>query len=200
MLAPTNGIGTSTGLNARSVKAMLPRLYDFPVVKLASDKRMLMCEKVELDNDPRFEDAEDADDTAPPSPELQSFHLRNDDSDPDEADIEEHIGPHGFLHHRDTRSGLHHQHHDPDADPVIQRFIDMVQNFGPPRRVGAFGNEGHGGHGREEHGGGAPRPHVHRTTFTSGGTTASLTIFSGSPSRANQDGSEPDAPVDPFQS
>lgn len=103
-----------------------------------------------------------------------------DDSDPDEADVEEHMGPQGFRFRRSTRSGPDQQHHDPSIDAVFERFYDMIQNFGqpgppPPRRSGGPGL--FGGANDETF----PSPRIQRTTFTSGtfgGGTASVTIFS----------------------
>ncbi|KAF4125268.1 E3 ubiquitin-protein ligase RNF115/126 [Geosmithia morbida] len=57
----------------------------------------------------------------------------DDDSDPGEADIEEQLSDaadQGFAFNRDTRHAHDHRHHDPDVDPVIHRFIDMVNGFG----------------------------------------------------------------------
>lgn len=69
--------------------------------------------------------------SAETSPELPP--LRYPDSDPDEADIEEHLrGENGFVFNQNTRPGAREDHHQPEVDPVINRFISMVNDFGPP--------------------------------------------------------------------
>lgn len=97
-----------------------------------------------------------------------------DDSDPDEADIDEHMGPGGFHFRQSTRSGMGERHHDPSVDPVFQRFSDMIQGFGQPRR-----NEGTGLFTRPDNDSYGP-PRIQRTTYTSGtfgGGRTSVTIF-----------------------
>ncbi|KAH8172708.1 ring finger domain-containing protein [Sarocladium implicatum] len=130
-------------------------------------------------------------------------HGQNDDSDPEEADIEEHLGSYNSPFHPAGRAGgsaarhwgfdphgahtdsnppghdhfHHHAHtHEPSnntpVDPVLQRFADMLQGFGPPTRsrgspMPLFPGNSHA---------------VQRTTFTSrtsSGGTASVTIFRG---------------------
>ncbi|OPB38001.1 hypothetical protein A0O28_0011050 [Trichoderma guizhouense] len=153
------------------------------------DERGLLCprcgsditEIVSPDNDPR--DLNDDDDSEPESPPLrhrfpprdhdhEHDHNHDHDSDPDEADIEEHLGgPNGFHFRRSVRGRPGMQHHDPNVDPVIERFLGMIQDFQPPRRPNAYEQ-------RPEEGrfGG---PHIHRATFTNGSGSASVTIFSG---------------------
>ncbi|KAL2206591.1 hypothetical protein CC79DRAFT_1370005 [Sarocladium strictum] len=131
------------------------------------------------------------------------------DSDPEEADIEEHLGPHGFAYRRATSTAHDdnhiddHHHHDqgqgqeyehahehipnPPVDPVLQRFADMLQGFGSPGRTGGPMNFRGNGHT------------VQRTTFTSrtmGGGTASVTIFSGPAPHFRRQAPEDN---DPFQ-
>ena len=143
--------------------------------------------------------------SASTSPERQHAH-RDGDSDPEEADIEEHLGPHGFVyrqtrseghgdnhlhwhqHQADPSHEHHHHHHhhnrqNPPIDPVLQRFADMLQGFGQP--------------GRQMNLGGNRHATVQRTTFTSrtmGGGTTSVTIFSGPPTHPGRGPQD-----DPFQ-
>ncbi|KAL7962855.1 hypothetical protein V8C34DRAFT_268495 [Trichoderma compactum] len=149
------------------------------------DERGLLCprcgseitEIISPDNDPRGFN-EDGD-SEPESPPLRHRFLPRDhdhdhdhDSDPDEADIEEHLGgPNGFHFRRSVRGRAGMQHHDPNVDPVIERFLGMIQDFQPPRRRTGF--EQRPDEGR--YGG----PHIHRATFTNGSGSASVTIFSG---------------------
>ncbi|KAM4064704.1 ring finger domain-containing protein [Hirsutella rhossiliensis] len=122
----------------------------------------------------------------------------DDDSDPEEADIEEFAGPHGFIHRRNVRNGSNHaDHHDPGVEPVLHRFYEMVQNLSPERNMNAREHPGHDDN--------PPAwPHIQRTTFTSGGPfgggTASVTIFSGPPPGAHGMGRSHDgSPADQFQ-
>ncbi|KAG8406951.1 hypothetical protein J3458_020459 [Metarhizium acridum] len=142
------------------------------------DDHGLMCpncesevtEIVNSDNDPRQMDNSSAS-SSPGLPPLRHA----DDSDPDEADIEEHMGPQGFHFRRSTRTDPDDRHHDPSVDPVLQRFQDMIQSFSQPRR-----SEGTSLFGRPDNDSYSPR--FRRTTITSGtfgGGTASVTIFSG---------------------
>ncbi|KAL6697819.1 hypothetical protein J3F84DRAFT_253559 [Trichoderma pleuroticola] len=154
------------------------------------DERGLLCprcgsditEIVNPDNDPRA--LNDDDDSEPDSPPLRHRfpprdhdddrmydHSHDHDSDPDEADIEEHLGgPNGFHFRRSVRGRPGMQHHDPNVDPVIERFLGMIQDFQTPRRPN--GSEHRPDEGR--YGG----PHIHRATFTNGSGSASVTIFS----------------------
>ncbi|KAF7544070.1 hypothetical protein G7Z17_g10239 [Cylindrodendrum hubeiense] len=92
-----------------------------------------ITEIIEPDNDPRDLGHRSS---ASTSPELAPLRFADDDdSDPDEADITEHLGPHGFAFRRSVRDGPDHQHHNPAIDPVLERFFNMVQGFGPPRRI-----------------------------------------------------------------
>ncbi|KAH6607848.1 hypothetical protein Trco_004161 [Trichoderma cornu-damae] len=96
------------------------------------------------------------------------------DSDPGEADIEEHLGPHGFHYRRSVRDRSGYPHHDPDVDPVLERFLGMIQDFAPIRRAGAPGVfQQRGEEGRYA------APQIQRTTFMTGSGTASVTIFTG---------------------
>ncbi|KAL6858467.1 hypothetical protein J3F83DRAFT_360933 [Trichoderma novae-zelandiae] len=96
------------------------------------------------------------------------------DSDPDEADIEEHLGPHGFRLRRSVRDRPGDEHHDPAVDPVIERFLGMIQDFAPTQRP-ADGSRQRADEPRVAH----ARPHIHRATFMNGTGSASVTIFSG---------------------
>ncbi|KAH0496526.1 hypothetical protein TgHK011_003880 [Trichoderma gracile] len=89
------------------------------------------------------------------------------DSDPDEADIEEHLGPHGFHFRRSVRVRPGDEHHDPAVDPVIERFLGMIQDFAPTQRPADEARPPHA------------HPHIHRATFMNGSGSASVTIFSG---------------------
>ncbi|TFA99282.1 hypothetical protein CCMA1212_009054 [Trichoderma ghanense] len=96
------------------------------------------------------------------------------DSDPDEADIEEHLGPHGFHFRRSVRIRPGEDHHDPAVDPVIERFLGMIQDFAPTQRPAGGFRQG-GDEARPAH----AHPHIHRATFMNGSGSASVTIFSG---------------------
>ncbi|GAO15751.1 uncharacterized protein UV8b_00929 [Ustilaginoidea virens] len=157
-----------------------------------------ITEIVDPDNDPRVT-TPSSNSTSPGLPPLRHA----DDSDPDEADIEEHMGPHGFHFRRSTRRGSDQRHHDPSIDPVFERFFHMIQNFGQPRRT-----EGGGGLLDRQHNDDPAPPRIHRTTFTSGtfgGGTASVTIISGpafGPRDHHAEGNDATntrGDVDPFQ-
>ncbi|KAM5348456.1 hypothetical protein ACJ41O_008280 [Fusarium nematophilum] len=162
-----------------------------------------ITEIIDPENDPR--DLEHAS-SASTSPELGPYRY-HDDSDPEEGNIDEHLGPHGFAFRRSVRDGPDQRHHDPAVDPVLERFLDMIQGFGPPRRAGGGGSGGGGGGGSSsfppspvEH---EPfgQPRIHRTTFTSGpfGTGTSVTIVSG-PMPGSRAGPPLGGPgADPFQ-
>ncbi|EFQ32081.1 uncharacterized protein GLRG_07225 [Colletotrichum graminicola M1.001] len=134
------------------------------------------------------------------------------DSDPEEADIEEHLhrGPGGFVVHRTIWDNSHRPGQSPnpntrqpadanDGDQIIRRFIDMVNDFGmgtPPRpppeetRPPGIGGILFGGQGNV------------RTYHRAGpGGTTSFTIATG-PIHFHQGGGH--SPVgpgsDPFQS
>ncbi|UKZ73515.1 hypothetical protein TrVFT333_001162 [Trichoderma virens FT-333] len=177
------------------------------------DERGLLCprcgsditEIVSLENDPRAFD----DDSEPESPRLPQLrhrfphgdhdhddhdhnHGNDHDSDPDEADIEEHLGPNGFHWRRSVRDRPGMQHHDPAVDPVIERFLGLIQDIAPQRRTNLFEQRS------EEGRYGAP--HIHRATFTNGSGSASVTIFSGSgPGLFGPTSPGQDRHPDPFQ-
>lgn len=47
--------------------------------------------------------------------------------------MQEHLrGGNGFIFNSNTRPGVHRDHHQPAMGPVLHRFIDMVNDFGPP--------------------------------------------------------------------
>ncbi|KAF5025482.1 hypothetical protein F66182_2458 [Fusarium sp. NRRL 66182] len=149
--------------------------------------------QVDPENDPRDLNHHSS---ASTSPEHNPY-----DSDPEEADIEEHT-QHGFTFRRSVRDGPdhHHHHHDPGFEPVIGSFLNLVQGLGARRPGGndSFPTSPGERPGPHEHFG----PHIHRTTFTSGpfGTgTTSVTIVSG-PVHGSRGGPPPVHPgVDPFQ-
>ncbi|KAF4420908.1 putative RING finger protein [Colletotrichum fructicola] len=168
-----------------------------------------ITEIVSPDNDPRLiEDGPPLHD----SPSTRHRHPLDDDSDPEEADIEEHLhrGPSGFVLHRtiwdnqrpgQAASPNARQPTDPaDGDQIIRRFIDMVNEFGmgmPPRPPPdetrpppGFGGGLFGGPGNV------------RTYYREGrGGTTSFTIATG-PIHIHQGGNRsPVGPgTDPFQS
>ncbi|KAK2595920.1 hypothetical protein QQS21_006515 [Conoideocrella luteorostrata] len=149
------------------------------------------------------------------SPDLPPLRIA-DDSDPDEADIEEHLGPHGFQFQRTIRFDPRERppQRGPDAGPIFERFYNMVQNFSEPLRTGPGGivQLPHRDSDSET------TPGVHRTTFSSGpfgGAMASFTIYASPPThstrgndgsddgsgtgrRANGNPNDP-PPSDPFQ-
>ncbi|ODA76679.1 hypothetical protein RJ55_07950 [Drechmeria coniospora] len=155
--------------------------------------------QIDADNDPR----EMMDNTAGLMSSGQTGISSEDmNSDPDEADIDEHMGPHGFVHHQSVRAGPQIvNHHDPDITTVLDRFYEMIEGFGQPQTVTHQGSPSHDGQVPPS------RPHiwpqVHRTTFTSGsfgGGAASVTIFS-SPIQTGVAEHAHDAHAgDPFQS
>lgn len=123
-------------------------------------------------NDPRDFDHHSS---ASTSPEHHPY-----DSDPEEADIDEHA-QHGFVFRRSVRDGPNHpHHHDPATAPTYERFWDMLNGFGP-RAPGGNGSfpPSPGEHEQPQEPNFGPR--IHRTTFTSGplGGTTSVTIVSG---------------------
>ena len=156
--------------------------------------------QISPENDPRNDLEEPHRSSTSTSPE-HPYHHRpfNDDSDPDEADIEEHMGPHGFTYQRSVRNGpAGGQPHTPDVHAVMQQFMDMLHQMGPEQRPqgqqpGQFGGS-----------------RVTHQTFTSspfGRGTASVTIFSGPAPTINRGdaggGPFPGPPGghgDPFQS
>ncbi|KAG6038742.1 hypothetical protein E4U41_003769 [Claviceps citrina] len=163
-----------------------------------------VTEIVSPENDPRRDLAPSSNSNSPDLPPLRPV----DDSDPDEADIEEHMGPQGIRFRRSTRSGPEQQHHDPTLEPVLDSFYDMIQNFGQTAAPGRSGGTGIFGRANDET---FVAPRIQRTTFTSGalgGGTASVTIFSspafrgpgnqGGEDRAGSDHDNEEA-VDPFQ-
>ncbi|OHE91468.1 hypothetical protein CORC01_13240 [Colletotrichum orchidophilum] len=167
-----------------------------------------ITEIVSPENDPR--EIEDG----PPLHDSPG-HPRNiydDDSDPEEADIEEHLhrGPGGFVIHRTIWDNSQRPGQSPnpntrqpadanDGDQIIRRFIDMVNGFGPDmpprpphetRPPGFGGGDIFGGQGN-----------VRRFQRTGPGGTTSFTIATG-PIHIHQGGAN--SPVgpgsDPFQS
>ncbi|UNI22040.1 RING-type E3 ubiquitin transferase [Purpureocillium takamizusanense] len=156
-----------------------------------------ITEIVEADNDPR---EVDDDSLNAPSSGLLGLRHYEDDSDPEEADIEEHLGPHGFVHRRSVRAGDgHDNHHEPGIAPVLNRFYEMLETFGQPRPMDSRETPT-----RNPGSTATPLPTVHRATFTTGPFgrgTASVTIYSGpvrhNMGHANNTGH---APADPFQS
>ncbi|KAK1975826.1 hypothetical protein LZ30DRAFT_604778 [Colletotrichum cereale] len=170
-----------------------------------------ITEIVSPENDPR--EIEDG-------PPLHDSPVRrgryDNDSDPEEADIEEHLhrGPGGFVVHRTIWDNSQRPGQSPntntrqpadanDGDQIIRRFIDMVNDFGmgmpprPPEETRPSGIGGGGGGGGLFGGQGNVRTY-HRAG--PGGTT-SFTIATG-PIHFHQGGGH--SPVgpgsDPFQS
>ncbi|RSL89424.1 hypothetical protein CEP51_001223 [Fusarium floridanum] len=158
-----------------------------------------ITEIIDPENDPRDLDHRSS---ASTSPEIGPYRYHDDDSDPEEGNIDEHLGPHGFAFRRSVRDGTDQHHHNPAVDPVLERFLDMIQGFAPSRRPGGPGGPGGSfpsspGERPGDHDPFAPR--IHRTTFTSGpfgGGTTSVTIVSG-PIHGSRGGPMPGA--DPFQ-
>ncbi|KAG8676102.1 hypothetical protein FPOAC1_002098 [Fusarium poae] len=146
-----------------------------------------ITEIIDPENDPRDLGHHSS---ASTSPELHPY-----DSDPDEADIDEHTNQ-GFVFRRSIREGPgHHHHHDPAYVPTFESFVNMLNEFGarvPDGRSFSHGPGEHGehqGHGEHEHQGHGERAeegeHAHpnfarvqRATFTgpfgSGRTTITM--------------------------
>ncbi|KAH7327923.1 hypothetical protein B0I35DRAFT_472690 [Stachybotrys elegans] len=118
--------------------------------------------------------------SASTSPEMPPYHPGSGDSDPDEADIEEHTGPHGFHYRRSVLSGPNRDHHQPEVEPVLERFVSMINTFGPPQRPAEEAPPVH------QYYSPFGEAHVrHATVSTSGGGRASFTFVSGpAPARA----------------
>lgn len=113
-----------------------------------------------------------------PSPTSSTSQQSRDaeDSDPEEADIEDHTGQRHTLFTRSVRSGPEDEHHNPAVDPMFERFYDVFHTLGQPRRT--EGAE-HFHPTRDNYG----PSRIQRTTFTTGSIgrgTASVTIVSGS--------------------
>ncbi|CAH0001306.1 unnamed protein product [Clonostachys byssicola] len=107
---PTNGIGISMA-------------WSVPGVTVKSQKLFV---QISLENDPRDFDQSSGATSPDPSGPARYYE----DSDPDEADIEDHMeGNHGFAFHRSTRQGPNREHHNPEMEPVISRFFDMINGF-----------------------------------------------------------------------
>ncbi|WYZ46044.1 hypothetical protein EsH8_IX_000269 [Colletotrichum jinshuiense] len=166
-----------------------------------------ITEIVSPENDPR--EIEDG----PPLHDSPGHRGRYDeDSDPEEADIEEHLhrGPSGFVVHRTIWDNSQRPGQSPspntrqppdanDGDQIIRRFIDMVNDFGmgmPPRPPDETRPAGFGGGGL--FGGGGNVRTYHRAG--PGGTT-SFTIATGPIHIHPGDSRSPTGPGgDPFQS
>ncbi|UZP34657.1 hypothetical protein NXS19_002473 [Fusarium pseudograminearum] len=111
-----------------------------------------ITEIIDPENDPRDLGHHSS---ASTSPELHPY-----DSDPDEADIDEHTNQ-GFVFRRNIREGPgHHHHHDPAYAPTIESFVNMLNQFGaraPDGRSFSHGpgehgeHQGHGEHERQGH-------------------------------------------------
>ncbi|KAH7133506.1 hypothetical protein EDB81DRAFT_695013 [Dactylonectria macrodidyma] len=173
-----------------------------------------ITEIIEPANDPRNLGHRSS---ASTSPEIAPLRFGGgDDSDPDEADIND-LAP-GLAFSRNTRTGPDHpHHHNPAIDPVLERFLTMVSGFGPPRRTPSGGphgpNQAGAGHTHvHTHANNQPaqetfmQPRIQRTTFTSGsfsGGTTSVTFVSGplhGPLHGGPAGAMPGGPgPDPFQ-
>ncbi|KAH6961716.1 hypothetical protein BKA56DRAFT_532127 [Ilyonectria sp. MPI-CAGE-AT-0026] len=132
-----------------------------------------ITEVVEPDNDPRDLEHQSSASTST-EPGGRRFH----DEDDSEDERDEYFGPHGFHY------GRNQSHHNPGVDPVLERFIDMLQGFRPPsgpmHRPVPFTHD-------------YTRERIQRTTFTSGsfgGGTTSVTIVSG-PLVGGRPGDEP---------
>ncbi|KAF4340321.1 RING finger [Fusarium beomiforme] len=139
-----------------------------------------ITEIIDPANDPRDFDHHSS---ASTSPEHHPF-----DSDPEEADIDEHT-QHGFAFRRSVRDGPDHlHHHDPAIPPTFERFFDMINGFGPRTPGGNSSFPASPGE-REQPSGPNFGPRIHRTTFHSGpfGGSTSVTIVSG-PIHATQSG------------
>ncbi|GKU03537.1 ring finger protein [Fusarium langsethiae] len=81
-----------------------------------------ITEIIDPENDPRDLNHHSS---ASTSPELRPY-----DSDPDEADIDEHTNQ-GFVFRRSIREGPgHHHHHDPAYVPTFESFVNMLNEFG----------------------------------------------------------------------
>ncbi|KAH7242493.1 hypothetical protein BKA59DRAFT_457071 [Fusarium tricinctum] len=126
-----------------------------------------ITEIIDPENDPR--------DLAHHSSASTSPEPNHYDSDPEEADIDEHA-QHGFVYRRSVRVGPeHHHHHDPAVAPIFERFFDMLNGFGPRSPGGnASFPPSPGEHTGEQNSG----TQTYRTTFTpgpfGGGTTVTI--------------------------
>lgn len=148
-----------------------------------------VTEIISPENDPRIvEDEPPAFGRGPPV--FDNYH--ESDSDPEEADIEQHVHrtPTGFFMHRTIRSGQGGQgaNHQNELD-VIQRFSDMLMEFngGRPGRSGPDvlfpPIPPIAPAGQEHYPAGGGMPAITRTTFrrTPFGATSVTIINSGGP-------------------
>jgi hypothetical protein len=159
------------GLTCPECHGEITEIVGFPLLPLDIQN---VNRGIQIDpaNDPRDFDHHSS---ASASPEHHPY-----DSDPEEADIDEHT-QHGFAFRRSVRDGPDHHHHDPAIAPTFERFFDMLNGFGP-RAPGGNGSFPSSPGEREQ----PPEPNfgprIYRTTFTSGtfgGGTTSVTIVSG---------------------
>ncbi|KAL2878944.1 hypothetical protein SGCOL_005642 [Colletotrichum sp. CLE4] len=207
--APMSGGKMSMVYSALAAKARLQRLYDTWLLPPLLP-HLLTYSQVSPENDPReIEDGPPLHD----SPRLRR-HIYDDDSDPEEADIEEHLhrGPGGFVVHRAIWDNSQRQGQSPnpntrqppdvnDGDQIIRRFIDMVNDFGmgmPPRPPDETRPAGFGAGGGNLFGG---QGNVRTFQRTGPGGTTSFTIATG-PIHVHQAGANSPAGAggDPFQS
>ncbi|KAF5002347.1 hypothetical protein FGRMN_358 [Fusarium graminum] len=127
-----------------------------------------ITEIIDPENDPRDLDHHSS---ASTSPELHPY-----DSDPEEADIDEHA-QHGFTFRRSVRIGPDHNHHDPAVAPIFERFFDMLNGFGP-RTPG--GNQSFPpSPGQQQPGEQNFGPQIHRTTLSGPNGSTTTVIVSG---------------------
>ncbi|TQV96609.1 hypothetical protein V2A60_003005 [Cordyceps javanica] len=102
-----------------------------------------ITEVVSLENDPRpgreddSDDSDDSDIDPSHSPEFhRNLHEDEDDSDPEVADIDEHLDPNGFGYDHSTQVGEDANHYDARPEPSVERFLGIVSSIGIPFAAG----------------------------------------------------------------
>lgn len=97
-----------------------------------------ITELVSLENDPRpalEDDSNDSDaDSVHASETYRRVHDDEGDSDPEVADIDDHVDPNGFGHDQSTQVGEDAEHHDAHPRQSAERFLSIVSNIGMPLR------------------------------------------------------------------
>lgn len=98
-----------------------------------------------MENDPRQareDDSDDSDDSGDNSAHIPEIHGNYqdqdeaDDSDPEVADIDEHVDPNGFGHGDSTQVGEGADHFDTRPRQSVERFLNVVSTIGMPFTTG----------------------------------------------------------------
>ncbi|OAA80856.1 hypothetical protein LEL_00401 [Akanthomyces lecanii RCEF 1005] len=100
-----------------------------------------ITELVSLENDPRRvhdDDSDDSEDDSVHDPESHGNHHadEDDDSDPEVADIDEHMDPNGFGVGQSTHVGEDADHFGTLPPQNVERFLNVVSTIGMPFGTG----------------------------------------------------------------